>query len=347
MSATSADVTLRIAARELVTPDQLAELRERVEWKGLFLIAHAWAVILAAMALVTVFPNPVTYILAVMLIGSRQLGLAILMHEGAHRCFSRSENRNTALSQWLCAYPIFADTLAYRRYHLAHHAHTQQEDDPDLVLSAPFPITRASYRRKFLRDITGQTGYEQRKAQLLNALGAPSWPLAQRARHFRDKLGPQLAVNALLAAGLAAAGIWWAYPLLWLVPLLTWMMVITRIRNIAEHAVVPDSDDPLRNTRTTQASLIERIFVAPYFVNYHLEHHLLFYVPCYNLPKLHAILMSGPHAARMEVQPGYLSVMRLATAKPDAEDRPGEIVSNVRRSRGGSKVAEDRASSGF
>jgi fatty acid desaturase len=86
------------------------------------------------------------------------------------------------------------------------------------------------------------------------------------------------------------------------------MMVITRIRNIAEHAVVPDADDPLRNTRTTKANLIERIFIAPYFVNYHLEHHLLFYVPCYNLPKLHAILMSGPHAARMEVQRGYLSV---------------------------------------
>ena len=64
-------------------------------------------------------------------------------------------------------------------------------------------------------------------------------------------------------------------------------MVITRIRNIAEHAVVPDSNDPLRNTRTTEASLIERAFIAPYFVNYHLEHHLMFYVPCYNLPRLH------------------------------------------------------------
>ena len=187
-----------------------------------------------------------------------------------------------ALSQWLCAYPIFADTLAYRRYHLAHHAHTQQENDPDLVLSAPFPITKASYRRKFWRDITGRTGYEQRKAQLLNALGDPSWPVARRMHHSREKLGPQMAVNGVLLAGLSLAGIWWAYPLLWLVPLLTWMMVITRIRNIAEHAVVPDSNDPLRNTRTTQANLIERIFIAPYCVNYHLEHHLLFYVPCYN-----------------------------------------------------------------
>ena len=127
-----------------------------------------------------------------MLIGSRQLGLAILMHDGAHGCLSRNGARNMALSQWLCAYPIFADTLAYRRYHLAHHAHTQQEDDPDLVLSAPFPITRASYRRKFWRDITGQTGYQQRKAQFLNALGDPSWPFARRLRHFGGKLGPQL-----------------------------------------------------------------------------------------------------------------------------------------------------------
>ncbi len=99
-----------------------------------------------------------------------------------------------------------------------------------------------------------------------------------------------MAFNLAFFAALAAAGVWWAYPLLWLLPLLTWMMVITRIRNIAEHAVVPDSDDPLRNTRTTRAGFIERLFIAPYYVNYHLEHHLLFYVPCYNLPRVHRIL---------------------------------------------------------
>ena len=347
MSAAAAAAPRRIPARDLLAPAELASLREPMEWRGFALIAHAWAVILGSFALVAVFPNPLTYVLAVMLIGSRQLGLAILMHDGAHRCLSRNEERNIALSQWLCAYPIFADTVAYRRYHLAHHAHTQQENDPDLVLSAPFPITKASYRRKFWRDVTGQTGYQQRRAQLLNAAGDPSWPAARRVRHFREKLGPQMAANGALLAGLSLAGVWWAYPLLWLVPLLTWMMVITRIRNIAEHAVVPDSDDPLRNTRTTQANLIERIFVAPYFVNYHLEHHLLFYVPCYNLPKVHAILMRGPHAARMEVQRGYLSVLRLATAVPDAEDRPGAIVNNARRMRSGTRVGEDQASSGF
>jgi len=336
---------LRIPARDLLTPSELAALRERVEWKGIALIAHAWAVIFASIALVAVFPNPLTYVVAVVLIGSRQLGLVILMHDGAHGCLSRNAARNMALSQWFCALPVFAETAAYRRYHLAHHARTQQDDDPDLALSAPFPITKASYRRKFWRDITGQTGYEQRKAQVLNALGDPAWPWKRRLSLFAEKLGPQLAVNAILFAALALAGVWWAYPLLWLVPLLTWMMVITRIRNIAEHAVVPDSNDPLRNTRTTRASLIERALVAPYFVNYHLEHHLLYYVPCYNLPKLHAILMRGPHAARMEMQPNYLSVLRLATAKPDQDDRPGEI--STRRRRAGARAGEDQVAGGF
>ena len=213
---------LRMRARDFLNEDQLIAVRQRVTWKGVALIAHAWALILGSIALVAWWPNPLTFLLAVGIIGSRQLGLAILMHDGAHGCLSADEKVNLTLSQWFCAYPIFAETRAYRRYHLQHHARTQQEDDPDLVLSAPFPITRLSYRRKFLRDITGQTGYQQRKAQLLNALGPKEWPLAQRAAHFWEKLGPQFAVNAVLFAGLAAAGVWWAYPLLWLLPLLTW-----------------------------------------------------------------------------------------------------------------------------
>ena len=330
---------LRMRARDLMTEQELIEVRTRTTWKGVALIGHAWALILGAIAMVALWPNPLTFLLAVAIIGSRQLGLAILMHEGAHGSLARDSALNMALSQWFCAYPVFADTAAYRSYHLLHHAHTQQPEDPDLILSAPFPITSQSYRRKFWRDITGRTGFSQRKAQLRNALGESSWPLGQRAAHFRAKLGPQCVANAVLFVGLTAAGVWWAYPLLWLLPLLTWMMVITRIRNIAEHAVVPDSEDPMRNTRTTRASFLERLFIAPYYVNYHLEHHLLFYVPCYNLPRLHDILTSGPHAARMEVQPNYAAVLRLATAKPANEDRAG--------SRSGVTADTTRVSSGF
>ena len=338
---------IRLLARDVMSADDLAAVRVRHTWKGVALIAHAWALIIGSVALVAWWPNPITYLLAVGIIGSRQLGLAILMHDGAHGCLADNEKLNLWLSQWLCAYPVFAETRAYRRYHLKHHAHTQQDDDPDLVLSAPFPITRLSYRRKFIRDITGQTAYQQRKAQLFNALGPSDWPVAARARNFWTKLGPQVTVNAIMFFACVLAGVWWAYPLLWLVPFVTWQMVITRIRNIAEHAVVTDMDDPLRNTRTTRANVLERLFIAPYYVNYHLEHHLLFYVPCYNLPRIHRILSRGPYAERMEVQPSYAAVLKLATAKSNFDDRPGEIVNNARRARAGVKVARDQAAAGF
>jgi fatty acid desaturase len=334
-------------ARDLMTEQELVAVRTRSTWKAIAMIVHAWALILVAIVLVAIWPNPLTFIVAVAIIGSRQLGLAILMHDGAHGLLASNERLNMILSQWFCAYPVFAETRAYRRYHLQHHAHTQQDDDPDLILSAPFPITRPSYRRKLFRDLTGRTAYQQRKAQFRNALGESSWPFSKRAAYFWEKLGPQILINAILLAGLSACGVWWAYPLLWLLPLSTWMMVITRIRNIAEHAVVPDSGDPLRNTRTTRAGFLERLFIAPYFVNYHLEHHLLFYVPCYNLPRVHRILSGGVHAARMEVQPNYLAVLLLATAKPSDLDRPGEIVSNVRRAQRGAAVDGNQAAAGF
>jgi fatty acid desaturase len=92
-------------------------------------------------------------------------------------------------------------------------------------------------------------------------------------------------------------------------------MAVTRVRNIAEHALVPDNDDPFRNARTTLASPLVALFLAPYWVNYHVEHHLLMWVPCYNLPKLQRMLTAKGLRPRMEIQPSYRAVLALAAAK--------------------------------
>jgi fatty acid desaturase len=301
---------------ELLTTQELAEVRRRSDLMGLALVAHAWAIIAAAMALFAAWPNPFTYILAVLLIGSRQLGLAILMHDSAHGALARTHWLNEFLGSWATGDAVAADLHAYRPYHLKHHRYTQQTEDPDLVLSAPFPITRSSLARKLLRDLSGQTGLKQRRVQIRAALGKPEWPLAQHLRHFAAKLGRPLIVNTLLFALLAGAGYWWLYPALWLVPLFTWYMAVTRVRNIAEHALVPDNDDPFRNARTTYASPLVALFLAPYWVNYHIDHHLLMWVPCFNLPKLHRLLAAKGLRPKMEVQPSYWRVLRLAASKP-------------------------------
>ncbi len=113
---------------------------------------------------------------------------------------------------------------------------------------------------------------------------------------------------------------------MWLLPLATWYQLVSRIRNIAEHAVVPDNDDPLRNTRTTYANPLMRLLVAPYWVNYHLEHHLFMFVPCWRLPQAHHALLEGGRRLSMELQ-ARLS-RRSREPRPLAQRAAGAALAN-------------------
>jgi fatty acid desaturase len=288
--------------------DELRVLRRRSDWRGAWMIAHAWGLIFGAMALFAWWPNPFSFILAVMIVGARQLGLGILMHDAAHGLMFHDRALNDRVGNWLCAYPQILDLDIYRPYHFEHHRKTQQPDDPDLPLSAKFPISRASFLRKSLRDLTGITFLRQYRA----AMDSPSRPADGGAN--RSLRGP-LVANLVLLGGLAVVGKPHYYLMFWVLPLMTWRMWVTRIRNIAEHAVVRDNNDPLLHARTTTAGPLERLFIAPYFVNYHLEHHLYMWIPCYNLPKAHALFRAKGLEPRMEVRRGYGEVLRLATAQ--------------------------------
>lgn len=302
----------------LISREELAQVRARSDWIGVALVAHAWAVIFGCMALLAFIPDPLIWLIGIVLVGGRQLGLAILMHDAAHGVLTNNRRLNDFLGQVLCAWPVAAELYGYRRYHLVHHKHTQQAEDPDLSLSAPFPISRGSLIRKIVRDLSGQTTFKQRSAQVRAALGKPEWPLSQRLQTFGRRLGGPIAVNLLLLGGLAALGQAHLYLLLWVVPFFTWLPLITRLRNITEHAVVPDNDDPMRNARTTLAGPVVRAILAPYWVYYHVEHHLWMFVPCYQLPRLHRLLMQKGHGPAMEIQPSYWHVLDLATSR-----RPG------------------------
>jgi fatty acid desaturase len=167
-----------------------------------------------------------------------------------------------------------------------------------------------------VRDLTGQTVFKQRVAQFRNAFTVKGGTFADGVKKGLNRLGGPIAVNLALLVALTAFGYWYVFFLLWVLPFFVWFPLITRVRNIAEHAVVPDNDDPFRNARTTKADLLWRAFVAPYWVNYHVEHHLLMWVPCYNLAAFHALLMQKGFGPKMELQPDYISVLKLATSRP-------------------------------
>ncbi len=295
--------------RDHLSREEIAELLRFEDWRSWGSVAIDWAIVFAAIALVGAWPNPLTILLALFLIGARQLGMAVLMHEASHRSLFRSRAVNDWVGQWLCAYPIWSDMSTYRPYHLQHHAHTGTKRDPDLGLITPFPITRASLRRKIWRDLSGQTGIKFARAAFQRSVERWNDPSGRAAT-----IGV-VVTNALLFGGLAALGHPWLYGL-WVGAWLTTNTLVTRIRSIAEHALTPDADDPLGNTRTTLATFGERLFITPNRVNYHLEHHLLMTVPHYKLPRMHALLRERGVLERACVETGgFGAILRRAASK--------------------------------
>lgn len=289
---------------------QVKALARRSDLWGAWLTLHVWAVIIGAIAMFIVVPNPFTFILAFLLVGSRQHGLAILMHDAAHGVLFKTKALNEFAGKWLLGAPYGGDLNSYRKYHLKHHRYTQSELDPDLPLSSKFPISNSSLRRKLFRDVTGQTFLRLRLATLKIKQGGK--PNIEGSDAFqKNSPWPYLITNAIIFAALAAIGHWWLYFALWQLPLITWFFAVLRLRNITEHAMTTYDNNPLTHARTTYTNILEKIFLGPYWVNYHVEHHAYMYVPCYRLKTLHKEMI-GYHD-KMDIKHSYRAVMTAAT----------------------------------
>ncbi len=335
--------------REVFAPEEWAEITSNSQWRGVWLVLHGWAVVAFTAALAALWGHPVGWLLAIIIIGGRQLGLAILMHEAAHGLLHPKRALNNWLGEWLTGASVGSDLQSYRAYHLTHHRYTQQAEDPDLSLSRPFPTSRSSLLRKVFRDLTGQTFFKQRTAQFAfafrgviqmfsgdnseaskrsTAAGTPfnkspgnsvgrSAPMDASAAVAVAKTVGRFAVVQSLLLTLSLITMGWTPYLLWLVALATTFQLFLRIRNIAEHAcTTTGSDDPFSHARTTKADWLERATVAPYWVNYHSEHHLFMGVPCYHLPRAHTLLGARGYHPRMTISPGYGAVIRRVTTNP-------------------------------
>jgi fatty acid desaturase len=223
---------------------------------------------------------------------------------------------------------MFVELGIYRRYHFTHHQQAGTVDDPDLPNYQNYPVSRASLRRKLLRDLGGRSGLrafaalmvlyastDQRGGYSYRTGGEVSEKRVLSAATLLRNSWRCLVANALMLAACAAAGHALTY-LLWPVAWLTTYMLYSRIRNAAEHGALPGTReaDIWRNTRTVLASWWERLTVAPNYVNYHFEHHLVPAVPAWQLPRFHRWLREqgayegGNRSATLET--GYARVLR-------------------------------------
>jgi fatty acid desaturase len=307
----SASKNMPASWKQALSREEIRELLEPNDLRSWASIALNWTIVFATGAAVARWPNPITIVAALFVIGGRQLSCAAIMHDAAHRALFRDRALNDWAGNWLAAYPVWSDTDRYRPYHLEHHTKTAGPEDPDLGLVTPFPITERSLRRKIWRDLSGRTGWKFAKAAWRRSFARMGVDGAAR-----NAAVGVLVSNLVLLAIFTVAGHPALY-LLWVGAWFTTYTLVTRVRAIAEHAMTPgafDPGDPLRNTRTVLARWWERLLVAPNRLNYHLEHHLLMTVPHYNLPRLHRLLAERGVLDRACVERSYWRVVQRAAS---------------------------------
>ncbi len=311
-------------ASKYLSKEQQKMLLQRDDIKGLLAVFTVWLIISFGFGIVFFFPNVLTVLIALFILGGQQLACSVIMHDTSHKSLFRTSWMNEFFGKWFGGYPVLNDMLRYRPYHVKHHVNTGLANDPDINLTVGYPAGKKSLMRKIARDLSGLTGIKTTVALIMMHLnyleydqGNNPQKIDQSNRTWRaffqtaiqNLRGPIISnVFLFLILSLFDPRLY----LLWIAAYLTTFQFCIRVRSIAEHSMVDDRENPEVNTRTTYANWFEKLLFAPLNVNYHLEHHMLMGVPCYNLPRMHKLIKANGFYEKGTLAKGYLEILKEA-----------------------------------
>ncbi|TFZ00911.1 fatty acid desaturase [Ramlibacter henchirensis] len=305
-------------ARRLLRPEELAPLTRLSTWRSLLSIVHTFGLIALAIWLAIATWPSVWMLLSIVVIGIAQHGLFVLAHEAAHYRLFTGRIANDLAGRFIGMIGGVS-MCTYRVTHRLHHNNLYTDEDPDTAIHGGYPRGRAYLLNKLVQDLFGLNAWKTYKY----FFGAPAIN-AETNREIRplDDTSPQLRAAARadrlwvvgfhLAAPLLAFAVGGSrgllmYLVLWVVPLVTVLQPILRLRAICEHGAAQDLSSPLTAARTNRTAgsfgnWLGRLVLFPHHVNYHVEHHLYPAVPHYSLPALHRLLVEKGALESAEVR---------------------------------------------
>jgi fatty acid desaturase len=279
----------------------LKKLSKINAWRGVMQIALEWLGIAGAIALCRMYWHPALYVLAVIWIGARQNGLAVMMHEAVHHRLLPNRKWNDWVGEIFTAWPVLVTVNSFRQTHWAHHRHVNKPEDPDWQRKQTdiFEYPKSGLDMVWI-TLKYWVGFYAIK-QLLEANQAAKIPA--QLKYLR------LCFYAAVVAASIIFHFWIGLLIYWVVPLFTYFLWIIYVRGVAEHfGGIEEHDDLLQKTRHIEANFFERLFIAPNYIHVHIGHHLYPSVPFYNLRELQRLLMANPsYAQRAHVTKGYIA----------------------------------------
>ena len=254
--------------------------------------------------------NPITYIVAFLLMGRAHAQLLALMHESVHRLLFRNRKLNDFAGRWLLGYMSFVNTDGYRYVHMAHHREEFGPNEPDIPLYANYPITRASFWRKMRRDGLGSTGFRMLRGQFMSIFKTDPQQLNTQRKIFSLH-----AVVLILSVMFVNP---WVYVMLWLIPYITVWRVMNRLRSIAEHGGLRADDDRRVTTHSVKQHLFSSFYFVPFNLGWHIAHHTDSGIPFRSLPKYHRQLRESGFVTDAYEYSSYLAIWRALRSRPEA-----------------------------
>lgn len=230
--------------------------------RSILAILTQWCVIILSASVAVWSGRWYAYLAAIVLIATRQHALGILVHDAAHFRLFRSRSTNDFVSDLFCALPVGIGTSVYRHFHFQHHRAVNTARDPDFTLFRDdpdwfWPKTILAGASVFVRDAFGMNF---RMIARYLTLWSP-YSVLLRDDDVVDLAPQDRGAMLLWAAALASSlllipGAGQLYLALWLLPQLTLLTAIFRLRALAEHYCVP-GDDELTHTRSVAAGRVE------------------------------------------------------------------------------------------
>jgi fatty acid desaturase len=310
-SPATSNVQLR-GQRALLSPERVRELSRLRPARAAADTLACWLAILAAWFVVAKWPTWWVVLLAIPVIGTRYYALLIVGHDAIHRRLFQSARWNDWFADLFIFGPVGAITRINNRNHLGHHHFLSTPDDPDLHL---FTCTNKHQWHLLLGYLTGATSLWRSFKNVF--LSRSSYPAPDAEKSDKVSAGYTLRDVTLIAVwqialigGLTWLVAWWAYPVLWLVPLYGFAFLGDNLRAFAEHSQ-PQSDSRANEHRliTFLSNPVERVFVAPLNMNYHAAHHLWPSIPYYNLPQADEAIRGLPAAQGLEWRGTYIGYL--------------------------------------
>ncbi len=302
----------------MLTTAEVKKFNELRPWRSSLDILGEWLLVILTFVIAIRYPHPVVIFICGILMARHQLAFAVFTHDGAHRRLFKSATLNDYIGQFVVGAPLLFSMFSYRHLHLKHHRAPLAPDDPDISLTGGYPVSKASFARKMVRDLTGLS-YFKFISYFIYLAGKPKAQLKkltpeEAARVSKSDRVPGwlvsvsiISVNFLIWFTLYMFGHGWFY-LLWIIPAMTVLQFLLRIRGIAEHAGYQPNENQMLNSRTV-INPFEAFFFAPHNVNYHIEHHVYPSIPYYNLPKVHALLKERGALPQANLYTSYRQVV--------------------------------------